>query len=210
VPENRDPELEISAPDAEFWSRMRVMQAAGAAIGLHGYRHVCESTGRSLVPLHGTSEFAGVPEATQQSWIRAGVAILRGHGLDPRIWVAPRHGFDECTLRALHSEGIGVVSDGFARVPFMRGRVTWIPQQLWAPVEKQYGVWTICIHSQTATDTQVEQLRSFLFLNSAQFTSLDEVLDEFQPKGLDGLEMLYGTYLLGRVRISKLRRSLLS
>jgi len=56
----------------------------------------------------------------------------------------------------------------------------------------------------------VEQLRSFLFLNSAQFTSLDEVLDEFQPKGLDGLEMLYGTYLLGRVRISKLRRSLLS
>ncbi len=155
VPENRDPELEISAPDAEFWSRMRVMQAAGAAIGLHGYRHVCESTGRSLVPLLGTS-------------------------------------------------------DGFARVPFMRGRVTWIPQQLWAPVEKQYGVWTICIHSQTATDTQVEQLRSFLFLNSAQFTSLDEVLDEFQPKGLDGLEMLYGTYLLGRVRISKLRRSLLS
>ena len=208
VPENCDPELEVSAPDSEFWSRMRALQRAGATIGLHGYRHVCESTGRSLVPLHGTSEFAGVPEGTQQNWIRAGLGILRSQGLDPRIWVAPRHGFDEATLRALHSEGIRALSDGFARVPFRRGGLTWIPQQLWAPQERKCGVWTICVHSHTATDTLVDHLHSFVSQYAEQFTSVDRVLEEFQEHDPDFAERLYGAYMLGRLRVSKLRRNL--
>jgi len=209
VPENCDPELDVSAPDPEFWSRMRAMESAGATVGLHGYRHVCNSKGRSLVPLHRSSEFAGVPEQTQQNWIRAGLVILRSHGLNPRIWVAPRHGFDHGTLRALRNEGISAVSDGFARVPFGRGGLTWIPQQLWAPMEKRDGVWTICVHSQTATDCLVEQLHSFVSRNSAQFSSVERVLEECQPNELDLTERLFGAYLLGRVLISKLRRSLL-
>jgi len=206
VPENRDPELEVSPPDPEFWSRMRAMQAEGATIGLHGYRHLCNSTGRSLVPLHETSEFAGAAEETQQKWIRAGLAILRGHGLNPQIWVAPRHGFDNATLRALRNECVCAVSDGFARVAFKRGGLTWIPQQLWAPVEKRSGLWTICIHSQTATDGLVEQMVSFISRHATEFTSVDEVLNDFQTKELDITERLYGAYLLGRVRISKLIR----
>jgi len=209
VPENRDPELDVWPSDPEFWSRMRAMQAAGATIGLHGYRHLCSSSGQSLVPLHETSEFAGVPEETQQKWIRSGLAILRGHGLDPQIWVAPRHGFDNATLRALRKEGVCAVSDGFARVAFRRGGLTWIPQQLWAPVEKRIGLWTICIHSQTATDRLVEQMFSFISRHAARFSSVDEVLHDFQPKELDRMERLYGEYLFGRVRISKLKKNLL-
>lgn len=207
VPENRDPELEVLPADPEFWSRVRAMQAAGATIGLHGYRHVCNSTGRSMVPLHEVSEFAGVTEETQQKWIRAGLAILGGHGLNPQIWVAPRHGFDNGTLRALRNEGVCAVSDGFARVAFRRGGLTWIPQQLWAPVEKRGGLWTICIHSQTATDGLVEEMVSFISRHPAQFTSVDEVLSDFQPKQLDVIERLCGEYLLGRVRVSKLIRN---
>lgn len=208
VPENRDPELMVAVEDAEFWSRMRMMEAAGATIGLHGYRHVCNSTGRSLQPLHRTSEFAGVADGMQREWIQAGLKILRGHGLNPRIWVAPRHGLDHGTLCALRQEGIGIVSDGFARVPFSRGGLTWIPQQLWAPVKKRHGVWTICIHSHTATDRQVEQVCSFISEHAAQFTSMDRVLSEFQPKELDLIERLYGAYALGRVRISRVRKKL--
>jgi predicted deacetylase len=137
VPDNRDADLELAPADAEFWARMRALEAAGATIGLHGYRHLSNGRGRSLVALHRATEFAGVAEETQREWIRAGLEILRGQGLDPRIWVAPRHGFDAHTLRALRAEGVGVLSDGFARVPFVRGGVTWIPQQLWGPVEKQ-------------------------------------------------------------------------
>jgi predicted deacetylase len=143
VPENRDPILQLSPPDPEFWKRIRALEASGASIGLHGYRHLAKSRGRSLLALHRTTEFAGVPEDTQRQWIHAGLEILRGHGLNPRIWVAPRHGFDAPTLRALLQEGIDVLSDGFARVPHRRGGMIWIPQQLWEPAEKSQGLWTI-------------------------------------------------------------------
>ena len=77
VPDNRDPELEVSPPDPDFWRRMHALEAAGAVIGLHGYRHICASRGRSLLGITRSSEFAGVPAATQRAWIREGLRILR-------------------------------------------------------------------------------------------------------------------------------------
>jgi hypothetical protein len=206
VPDNRDRTLELSPPDPEFWTQMRVLEAAGASIALHGYRHLCESKGRSLVPLHRHTEFAGVPERTQREWIHAGLEILRAQGLHPKIWVAPRHGFDRNTLRALRSEGIGVLSDGFARVPFTRGGMTWIPQQLWGPLEKSKGLWTICIHSNSTHGSEVEELHDFLRSHSAQFTSLDRVLAEFPPVRLGPLERLHEASALWRVRASRVRK----
>jgi predicted deacetylase len=206
IPENLDHGLQLSRPDPEFWAGMRAMEAAGAAIALHGYRHLCANLGKSLLPLHRHTEFAGVPEETQRQWIRAGLAILRGHGLSPKVFVAPRHGFDGGTLRALAAEGMMAVSDGFARVPFKRGGLTWIPQQLWAPVEKSKGVWTICIHSNTAPDSLVVQLRAFLCKHAAQFTSVERVLAELEPAELSMVERLYERFGFWRVQASRMRR----
>jgi len=208
IPDNLDHELQLSQPDPEFWAKMRAMEAAGAAIGLHGYQHLCTGEGPSLVPLHQHSEFAGVPEETQLQWIHAGLAILRGYGLTPKIFVAPRHGFDSGTLRALGAEGIQALSDGFARLPFKRGGLTWIPQQLWAPVEKSKGLWTICVHSNTAHDSLVIQLRAFLAKHAAQFTSVDRVLAEFEPAELGPIERLYEAFALWRVQASRKRKRL--
>src|SRR5580692_1892225 len=108
IPDNRDPELKASAPDPAFWQRMRDLESSGAVIGLHGYRHVCGSRGRTLLGLDRTSEFAGVAPETQRWWIGDGLRILRAQGLNPRIWVAPRHGFDRYTLDALSAEGIAL------------------------------------------------------------------------------------------------------
>jgi predicted deacetylase len=200
VPDNRDPELEIAEPDPAFWAQMRAMEDAGAAIGLHGYRHLCQSEGRSLLPLHRSTEFSGAPEETQRQWIHAGLEILRGRGLSPRIWVAPRHGFDRGTLSALRTEGIGLLSDGFARLPFTRAGLTWIPQQLWAPVEKSMGLWTICVHPHTASDLLVRQLHEFLSRHSTQFTSVDRVLAELPAAGLSLSESFYAMGALMRLR----------
>jgi predicted deacetylase len=208
VPDNQDPALQLAPPDSDFWAGMRAMEAAGAAIALHGYRHRCDSAGRGLLPLHQQTEFAGVPEATQREWIHAGLAILRGHGLNPRIWVAPRHGFDGGTLRALAAEGIETVSDGLARAPFTRGGVTWIPQQLWAPVEKSKGLWTICVHSNTAHDSLVDELRAFLGKHAAQLTSVERVLAEFEPSELSPSERLYEGFALWRMRASRMKNRL--
>lgn len=209
IPDNQDRQLQDSSPDPEFWACMRAMEAAGATIGLHGYTHLCQSRGRSLLALHRRTEFAGVPEDIQRQWIHAGLEILRDHELNPRIWVAPRHGFDSHTLRVLRKEGISVLSDGFARIPFTRGGLTWIPQQLWAPVDKPKGLWTICIHANTARDSQVKLLHDFLRLHAVQFTSVDQVLAEFPPAKLRGMEWIYGTLALWRVQASYVKKRLL-
>jgi predicted deacetylase len=208
IPDNQDQTLEASPPDPEFWTQMRAMEAAGATIGLHGYTHVCHSRGRSLLALHRRTEFAGVPEDVQRQWIRSGLEILHSRGLNPRIWVAPRHGFDTHTLRALRKEGIGMLSDGFARVPLTRGGLTWIPQQLWTPVDKPKGLWTICVHPNTAHSSQVSQLRDFLRQHAAQFTSVDRLLAEFPPVRLGGMEWLYATLAQWRVQTSYFRKRL--
>lgn len=206
VPDNQDCHLQASPPDPDFWIQMRQMELGGAMIALHGYNHRCESRGPSLLGLHHGSEFAGVDESTQREWIHEGLAILRGHGLNPRIWVAPRHGFDLNTLSALRKEGIGLLSDGFARVPFTRGGLTWIPQQLSAPVEKSRGLWTICIHPNTAHSSLLNRLPIFLRKHEAQFTSVDRVLDEYSPAELGGMERLYEKFALWRAQASHVRR----
>jgi predicted deacetylase len=206
VPDNGDPDLDQSPPDPRFWEQMRDLQSAGASIGLHGYRHVCASAGRSFVPLARRSEFARVPVSTQRIWISEGMRILRHQGLHPRIWVAPRHGFDASTLCALKAEGITMLSDGFAQRPFLRAGFTWIPQQLWAPRAKRSGLWTICVHPNTARAAEIEALRAFLHEHAAQFTSVDRALAAFPPRAFTLAERTEAQLVLWRVRFRRLRK----
>jgi predicted deacetylase len=186
VPDNQDPDLDASPADPAFWNSLRSMQSAGAAIALHGLNHVCDMRGKSFIPLHKTSEFAGAALDVQRDRIARGLAILRCQGLAPKLFVAPRHGFDRNTLLALREQGIHYLSDGFARVPFLRYGVTWIPMQLWSPVPRSAGLWTICIHPNTAGAACIENLRRFLREHASQLTSFDRVIMEFDaaPPGV--------------------------
>lgn len=191
VPENQDPELDASPADPQFWTQVRNLERTGAAIALHGLNHVCNATGRSLVPLHRTSEFAGAGLDLQHRRIARGLDLLRQHGLDPKLFVAPRHGFDANTLLALRDNGLSILSDGLARVPFLRGGVQWIPMQLWSPVLNKRGLWTICVHPNTTDDAQLAVLRRFLDCHAAHFTSLHQVLAQFEPLPLRIFEGAY-------------------
>lgn len=206
IPDNQDHKLNLSPPDANFWAEMRMLESAGATIALHGFQHLCYSTGKSILGLHRKSEFAGLSRDTQRNWIQNGLRILREQGLTPTVWIAPRHGFDERTLSVLRGEGVHVLSDGFARMPFVRHGVTWIPQQLWAPVQKQKGLWTICIHPNTVGDKLVAQLDGFLHANSAQFTSVERVLAEMRPGRLPWSELIYERVALWSAQRSHKRR----
>jgi hypothetical protein len=140
--------------------------------------------------LHAETEFAGVDESVQRQWIRTGLTILRGHGLSPRLFVAPRHGFDQATLRVLSQEGLGTLSDGFTTRPYMRSDVLWLPQQLWEPLVKPSGLWTICIHTSTAPAELDEKLNKFLEQFAHQVTNFDSVLQDYPPAPLRLLERL--------------------
>jgi predicted deacetylase len=206
IPDNRDYKLQVSRPDPEFWDTMRALEFRGSAIALHGYQHLCQSWDGSLLRLHRRSEFAGVPEAMQREWIHNGLKILRGHNLTPRLWVAPRHGFDWTTLAVLREEGIDVLSDGFTRVPISRGGMIWIPQQLWSPVVKPKGLWTICIHPNSVGGGMVKKLRTFLLAHASQFTSVDRVLAEFEVSQASVAEQAYERMALLRFQLSRFKK----
>ena len=210
VPDNRDSSLDRAPRDPAFWTEMRSMEADGAAIAVHGYRHTCFSSGKSLLGIHRHSEFAGVDLQTQRQWIQTGLGLLREHGLNPQLWAAPRHGFDGNTLRALREEGIDCISDGFTRTPFRRRGVTWIPLQLWGPVAKTKGLWTICLHPGTALTAEVDRLRWFLKGHWPQFTAFDRVVGEFNGRRLSMGESVYERVALwrlqGRQRARRRRR----
>lgn len=203
VPDNYDPELKVSAQDERFWDGVRGLQEQGAAIGLHGYRHVCSSGCAGIHPLNTGGEFAGVAAEMQRCWIREGLAILRREGLEARLWIAPRHNFDGNTLRVLRDEGIEYLSDGLTRRPVMRAGVVWIPQQLWRPVEKRRGLWTICVHPNTLTNGGLVELRNFLRESSGQFTTFDRVLRESSPFPPSCLELLQERAEILRIRLRR-------
>jgi len=202
VPDNLDPLLEVSPPQPTFWEEMRKLERAGAAIALHGYQHVSNSTSGGLLPLHRASEFAGIAFETQREWIRQGLKLLRDHGLNPRLWVAPWHSFDQSTLAALREEGMGALSDGFTRRPVLRGGLVWIPQQLWAPAPMRDGLWTICLHPNTIADAQMEELRNFLRVHGEQFTSVDRALKEYPAAPARVVETLREKRILWRIHAS--------
>jgi predicted deacetylase len=205
VPDNQDPDLNRQTPDPEFWDRMRSLQAAGATIAMHGYRHLCTSRGWSLLGLHRETEFACVDPSLQRQWIRSGLAILRGQGLQPRLFVAPRHGFDRHTLRVLGAEGLGVLCDGFARRPFTQYEILWIPQQLWEPVVQHNGLWTICLHTNTASPGLEDRLEKFLAEHKQHLTNFDQVIAGNPPDRLRWNEKIRANLANLHVRISSAR-----
>ena len=209
VPDNRDPTLNKNSHDPHFWTHMRELQSAGAIVGLHGFQHVCTATGKCLIPLHRLTEFAGLPEDCQRRKIQRGLAVLRGHALDPRIWVAPRHGFDTTTLKILREENVSLLSDGFSTGAITRCGMTWIPQQLWAPVDKKSGLWTIAYHPNTTSDAQFAQLATFLARCHSQFTCVQEVVENPRPRTYAPVDWLQQERMLLRMRLSRIRRKLI-
>lgn len=203
IPENRDPGLVAGEEHAGFWDGIRSLDHAGAAIGLHGYRHLCNSEDGGLLRLAEFTEFAGIDEDKQRAWIQRGLRILRDRGLHPSVWVAPRHGFDRATLRVLRGEGIGVLSDGLARRPHVRHGMTWIPQQLWGPAEKKAGLWTICVHPNTMSGGALAELRAFVRRHASQFTSVEHELAAFDGRVLSWGESIRAHLALLRIRVRR-------
>ena len=207
VPDNRDPKLSRCAPDPNFWPHLCALQARGWTIAIHGYQHACDVVGRSLVPIHRHSEFAGLRRDLQLRKLQMGMEILRSNGLEPTVWVAPRHGFDANTIEALKEVGMRIISDGLSAYPHVCQGAFWIPQQLWAGKPGHFGVWTICVHTNETTDAQFERFAEFLRQHRDQFTTVEDMIAAYGERRRSFVDLLYGSYHLGRIRLrSRVRR----
>jgi predicted deacetylase len=169
IPDNRDPSMLCSEPDPDFWERVRGWDKKGWGIALHGLHHTYHTIpdhGRSLIAIHQKSEFVGLSLEEQTEIINKSWHIFLENGVKPTVFMAPSHTFDENTLLALRAKtDVRIVTDGHALFPFRDNDFTWIPQQLWRFRKMPLGIWTVCLHpndmSVTELNTLIEQLAIF-------------------------------------------------
>ncbi|QQS20621.1 MAG: DUF2334 domain-containing protein [Candidatus Moraniibacteriota bacterium] len=173
IPENQDPKLQNFPARADFWEQIRDFSGRGHCIAQHGYRHLYESHSGGLLDIHQKSEFAGLPYEIQLEKIQKGKSIMEEHLRERITWfMPPAHSFDQITCRALTRSGFTHLTDGIALFPFSRYGLTWIPQQLWRPRHFPFGVWTICLHPDTMSESAFQEIQSFLQKHAA-FCSSD-------------------------------------
>jgi predicted deacetylase len=180
IPDNKDSRLFCDPPDRNFWDRVRAWQKRGWTIGLHGYQHVYTLKSRGMVGLQDYSEFAGLPYERQYQKLEAAVAIFRREGVNPDLWIAPNHSFDNNTIRALVELGVSTICDGYQLYPYLDSQgVFWIPQQLGNFHKMPVGLWTICIHLDDPLHANTEWFKNKLESFRPFIVSVGEVVDQF-------------------------------
>lgn len=181
VPDNRDSSLSIGGGRADFWERVRKWQRLGWTIGLHGYQHRYVTADTGLVGLNARSEFSGLPIAEQRQKINSALQVFAANGVEPSVWIAPAHSFDDATLSALYDAGIRAISDGFFMSPVRWKDMTWVPQQLWRYRPMPMGIWTICYHPNSFLSANIQSLRSLLISLRDQLMTFDEAANIARP-----------------------------
>ena len=130
IPQCKYYKMEQYAIDKDFWKRVDNWIAKGWTIAMHGFNHVMNTECGGINPVHKRSEFAGVPLSVQKDMISKGVAIMRAHGIEPQVFFAPWHTFDEKTLVVLKEcSNIRIISDTIAGDVYSREGFTFVPQQ---------------------------------------------------------------------------------
>ena len=164
VPANRDPKLMVGDHDDAFWDKVRRWESKGWTIAMHGFSHLMHPTRTRLVlPFYERSEFAGLPGEEQSARIGAAWELFLAQSVVPQVWVAPAHSFDLSTLEAIRTRtSIRVISDGIGWDAYYEHGFHWIPQQLWSLRKRRSGLWTVCIHPNTMSETSIASVERAL------------------------------------------------
>src|SRR5437588_8124748 len=100
----------------EFWDQVRKLQRKGWAIAVHGETHlvtpIAPGTSQEIFFAE-KAEFVGLPEDVQLQKVARAWRAFAEQGVRPKVFVAPNHGFDANTVRAICKHGaMPFVSDG--------------------------------------------------------------------------------------------------
>jgi predicted deacetylase len=200
VPENQDPSLRLDEPRRDFWEWLQRKSLQGWCVALHGYQHKKNTQSPGLVGLRSSSEFAGLPYATQAAKINTALTIFNEHGISPRMFVAPWHSFDQNTLQAVLMGGINLIADGFYLRPVQRFGIVWVPQQIshfrWFP----FGLWTVCLHPNNMSVEDIDALSQKLDDFRPHIIDLDTALRRFPPKPLNLTDKVFASLWTQRLR----------
>ena len=177
IPNNKDKTLEYDSNDNFFWKRINKWKNKGWTIAMHGYEHNLDNTcSKSLLPFYKRSEFTGKEIHLQKEKILNSLAIFRENGISPNVFVAPAHTFDENTLKSIKDlTNIKIISDGLALNFFYFKNFYWIPVQMWNYIKLPFGLWTLCLHPNTMTSSEIFKIDKKIRENNKNFISLSDV-----------------------------------
>lgn len=170
IPHCEDTSMEEYPTDDAFWERVRAWKDKGWTIAMHGYNHVYTTSCGGINPVNFRSEFAGEPLSVQKKKIEAGIAIMHQHDIDPKIFFAPSHTFDENTITALKEcSHISIISDTIANKPYIRYGMTFVPQQSGRVRKLPFRIITFCYHPNIMSDNDFDYLERFLLNEHLRF-----------------------------------------
>ena len=176
IPHCEDTSMTGYEYDADFWQRVSGWQNKNWAVAMHGYNHVYASECGGINPVNKRSEFAGLSLEEQSEKIKAGVAIMREHGIDPKIFFAPSHTFDENTLTALsENSNVKIISDTIATKPYAYKGFTFVPQQSGRVRKLRFNTVTFCYHPNMMKEKDFLYLEEFLKENKDKFIPFPDV-----------------------------------
>ena len=164
IPKNADDSLvSIYERNPDFWSLIHSWIDKGWTPAMHGYEHRYVTKYGGINPVNKRSEFAGLPYEEQAEKIRNGYQILVEHGIEPGIFFAPSHTFDDNTLKAIKNETpIRIISDTVAWDVYKDGEFWFIPQQSGSVRRLPFKTVTFCYHPNTMSDRAYVVLERFL------------------------------------------------
>jgi hypothetical protein len=201
VPNNQDSKISYNILDnAYFWGLIKYWEKKDWTIAMHGYNHIMDSCNKkdNLIPLYNRSEFSALSNLEQEKKIISSIEIFKQNKINPTCFVAPAHAFNKATLAALakHTQ-IRLISDGFAMGLFKYLNFYWIPQQTWSFKKRLIGDWTICLHPNTMTNEDFENLESFISINNKYMTDVKKMKKSFFFNWLNVfINLIYTRYFI--------------
>lgn len=165
IPFNKDRTLFFNKKDNLFWEKVKEWQSKGWQIAIHGHSHLYHEVKKKdlIFPFYNRSEFAGLSIKKQRKLIKESNEFFLKKNIIPKIWISPSHTFDLNTLNALQEETkVEYISDGISLAPYRFMDFLFVPQQLWNPKKKLFGIWTICLHPNTMNNSSINDFKKMI------------------------------------------------
>lgn len=198
VPDNRDPKLNVQVKREDFWDQVRHWRDLGWTIAQHGYTHEYALNDAGILKVGNKSEFAGLPYSEQYNKLAIGQCILKEQDVWQPYFMAPSHSFDHDTLRALKSLGFVAITDGYGVYPYELEGIVAVPQLFATPCHFGFGVYTLCLHTNTMSQRQIDTTLRFMQTNAARFISFSDALGLRRNDAFaSGVRLLSGGMLRG-------------
>lgn len=170
IPNCRDKQINRFEKREDFWELVQKWSEKGWTVAMHGYDHVYVTCEGGVNPVNLKSEFAGLSLNAQKEKIRKGIAIFRKYQIEPRVFFAPAHTFDQNTIQAIKEESnICIISDTVAYDRYYQDGITYVPQQSGQVRKLPFRCVTFCYHPNTCDDNSFKTLEKFLEKNKEKF-----------------------------------------